>query len=113
MFFVVCIVIFIVAALYVFEKPCHVGLIQNCKIEGLVGLSYVMMWSLMVFMGCYFIYLGVKGLKKEENKIELQSKLRHLFVVVAGLAMFAVPVFWYYVLDGTIDDYNLIHLYDN
>ena len=85
---------------------------SKLQIEGLVGLSYITMWSLIVLMGCYFIYLGINDLKKEKNSIESQSKLRFLLFFTAGLAMFVVPLYWYYIIAITVDDYNLIHLYD-
>ena len=122
MFFGFLLTAYAVAVFYVSKNTCAIYSIENCSLNGTLGLSYITIWSVMIIGGLYFIYLAIASLKHgvySSEKILLMHKTepvtgKKLYVycfifVVGAVASFLFAFIWWNSLVDTLAEYNYLY----
>ena len=122
MTFVILLLAYVVAIYHIFKNPCAIYSIENCNLNGSLGLSYTVIWLVMTIGGLYLIYLAVASLKHgvySSEKILLIHKVKpvtgkklyiYCFIfIVGGIAAFVFSFIWWDNLVDTIAEYNYLY----
>ena len=120
-FLVIYLFVYFAAIIYLIEKPCALYSIENCELHGYLGMACVIVWSQMITVSMYFLYLTIYSLRfgvYSSDKLLLVYYTkpvtgRKLYVycscfISASMMLLITPILWWNSIVNTVSEYNIL-----